>query len=398
MTTPTYFTGCVKDSPDDRDVAYVPRANVPGASTVVPPPSVDLSADFPPPFDQGASNTCSANATANGLGYLLRKVDPAAYAEEGAQSRLFVYWNARAKVAKSDTNVDQGIQIRDAVKAVALCNSVPETVWPFDPVQQRFMLEPSAAAKKAAKIPDVFRYRSVAQDLAQIREVLATGKPIVVGIEVREGVYSPDANGVVTMTGGFVGWHAVLLAGYDDATRLFKIQNSWGAAYGEGGYFFLSYDWVLNPATASDFWCLDFFDSPPAPALIDGPSSNVAIFNDATKTYLALRPDGAPAQTAEPFAWKRTLVEKTPDAYSLAAGSSLLSSAKVTRPLVSGPADDGSGRQRFAFVAVDGGFEISVPRGLDGSARNVVTANAAVPTLENPRHGPRQKWILKTVA
>jgi hypothetical protein len=398
MATPAYFTGCVKDTPDDRDVAYVQRVNVPGAAPIVPPPTVDLSADFPPPFDQGQSNTCSANATANGLGYLLKKAAPAAYDKEGAQSRLFIYWNARAKVAKSDTNVDQGIQIRDAVKAVAQFNSVPETTWPFAPVEQRFMLEPSAAAKKAAKTPDVFRYRSVAQDIGSVREVLASGKPIVLGIEVRQGAYSPDANGVVTMTGDFVGWHAVLLAGYDDATRLFKIQNSWGDWYGKAGYFFLSYDWVLNPATASDLWCLDFFDAPPAPAPIPGPSSTVTIYNDVAKAYLALRPDGAPTQSAEPFRWTRTLVEKTPGAYSLKAGSALLSSAKVTRPLVSTKADDGSGRQRFAFSAVDGGFEITVPRGLDGSTRNVVTANASIPTLETARHGPRQKWVVKPAA
>ena len=398
MDAKAYRTGCVKDVPDDRDVEYVPRSRVPGASPVAVPASVDLSPGFPPPFDQGQSNTCSANAASNALGYLLKKVDPASFDREGAQSRLFIYWVARAKIAKSPTNVDQGIQIRDAVKAVATYNSVPESLWEFAPVEQRFMLEPAEGVWEAAKTPDVFRYRSVAQDLAQIKEVLATGKPIVVGIEVRQGMYDAGPDGIVSMTGGFVGWHAVIIAGYDDATRRFKFQNSWGDWYGQKGFFYLDYGWVLDPNTASDFWALDFFETPPAPAPIPGPSSTVTIYNDATKTYLAMRPDGNPGQTAEPFDWTRTLVEKEPEAYSLAAGSALLSSAKVTRPLVAAPADDCSGRQRFAFSAVDGGFEITVPRGLDGSTRNVVTANAAVPTLECARHGPRQVWVVMPAA
>jgi hypothetical protein len=390
-------TGCVKDVPDDRDVEYVQRARVPGAAPVAVPAAFDLSAGFPPPFDQGQSNTCSANATSNALGYLLKKVDPASFDKEGPQSRLFIYWVARAKIANSPTNVDQGIQIRDAVKAVATYNSVPESLWGFAPVEQRFMLEPERGVWEAAKTPDVFRYRSVAQDLAQIKEVIATGKPIVVGIEVRQGMYEAGPDGVVSMTGGYVGWHAVVIVGYDDAARRFKFQNSWGDWYGQKGFFYLDYGWVLDPNTASDFWALDFFETPPAPAPLDGPSSRVTVYNEATKTYLAME-GGIPAQTAAPFEWTRKLVGRDPETYSFAVEGALLSSAKVTRPLVASPSDDGSGRQRFALSPVDGGFEIAVPYGLDGSLRNVVTANAAVPTLETKRNGPRQAWIVKPVA
>jgi|GEM_PF-2043777 hypothetical protein len=40
--------------------------------------------------------------------------------------------------------------------------------------------------------------------------------------------------------------HAVLLVGYDDANSCFKAKNSWGASWGENGYFRIAYDDVTD--------------------------------------------------------------------------------------------------------------------------------------------------------
>ena len=41
--------------------------------------------------------------------------------------------------------------------------------------------------------------------------------------------------------------HTMIAVGYDDARKAFRIQNSWGRAFGDGGYAWVSYDfWVRN--------------------------------------------------------------------------------------------------------------------------------------------------------
>lgn len=55
----------------------------------------------------------------------------------------------------------------------------------------------------------------------------------------RKGVYSRTSNQLM-------GHHAVLLIGYDDVEKLFIAKNSWGAGWGEAGYFRLAYDTVTD--------------------------------------------------------------------------------------------------------------------------------------------------------
>ncbi len=50
------------------------------------------------------------------------------------------------------------------------------------------------------------------------------------------------------------GGHAVMAVGYDDNTRLIKIRNSWGKEWGKKGYFFMPYDFIINPNYCDDFW------------------------------------------------------------------------------------------------------------------------------------------------
>ena len=57
------------------------------------------------------------------------------------------------------------------------------------------------------------------------------------------------------------GGHAVVAVGYDDNRKIgnekgaLKIRNSWGTAWGEGGYGWLPYTYI-EAGLADDFWSL----------------------------------------------------------------------------------------------------------------------------------------------
>ena len=52
------------------------------------------------------------------------------------------------------------------------------------------------------------------------------------------------------------GGHAVLCCGYDLPKRRFLVRNSWGKDWGLAGYFWMPFDYLLDPKLSDDFWVL----------------------------------------------------------------------------------------------------------------------------------------------
>jgi C1A family cysteine protease len=53
-----------------------------------------------------------------------------------------------------------------------------------------------------------------------------------------------------------LGGHAVMAAGYSDASKRFLIRNSWGMDWGKKGYFTIPYDYLGNRDLSDDFWTI----------------------------------------------------------------------------------------------------------------------------------------------
>ena len=51
-----------------------------------------------------------------------------------------------------------------------------------------------------------------------------------------------------------LGGHAILAVGYDDAKKALIVRNSWSAAWGDHGYFYMPYEVAGNSAASTDFW------------------------------------------------------------------------------------------------------------------------------------------------
>lgn len=58
---------------------------------------------------------------------------------------------------------------------------------------------------------------------------------IVLGTNWYVGMLTPDRSGVIHPTGRVVGGHAYVLCGVNRPRGLFRIVNSWGTSWGEGG-------------------------------------------------------------------------------------------------------------------------------------------------------------------
>lgn len=241
------------DLPDHRDLKLAPPTFSPAAL----PQSVDLRSGCPPVYDQGNLGSCTANAIGAAIQYLLlRDVS----LPDFMPSRLFIYYNER--VEEGDVDQDNGAQIRDGIKTVAKLGTTSEEDWPYDVA--RFAVKPSDQAFMNALTFNAFtqksvKYERVTQDLTHLKACLASGFPFVFGFSVFEGFESEE----VAKTGDLylpkpqekpVGGHAVMAVGYDDNIEQFLVRNSWGADWGNRGYFWMPYSYMTNPGLADDFW------------------------------------------------------------------------------------------------------------------------------------------------
>ena len=240
--------GWIPDLPDQRDRVFAARPATLGAL----PPRVDLRAQCPPVYDQGALGSCTANAIAGALQFDEMKQ---AEADAFTPSRLFIYYNER--VIEGTVDEDAGAMLRDGIKSVARQGAPHETLWPYQ--IRKFRDKPNAAAYTDAAKHQALLYQRVPRTIEQIKGCLADGYPFVFGFSVYESFESAGVSrtGDVPMPKAretLLGGHAVLAVGYDDATSRIVLRNSWGTDWGRTGYGTMPYDYLLDDGLSDDFW------------------------------------------------------------------------------------------------------------------------------------------------
>ena len=246
--------GWLPDRPDHRDLLYAAIAR-PLKKKV--PKSVDLRPQCSPVEDQGQLGSCTANALVGNL-ELLEKKSGRAVTD---LSRLFVYYNERA--LEGTLNEDAGAFLRDGIKVLVKQGVCTEKKWPYNIA--RFANKPPAACYQEALNHQVTSYHRILT-LPQMKMCLAEGYPFVFGFTVYESFESAS----VARTGQVdlpkpseqaVGGHAVMAAGYDDATRRFLVRNSWAADWGLHGYFTMPYDYLADRNLSDVFWTIRAFEN-----------------------------------------------------------------------------------------------------------------------------------------
>jgi C1A family cysteine protease len=255
VTTVEKAYGCVRDAPDARDRAYVPRQTIAGTPAAVPI-KVDLRTKYSSitVYNQGLLSSCTAHAAAYAYHYtekmqqLERKFHP---------SRMFIWHTTRALTG--DQGKNEGCTLRNTMKALAATGVCTEGRWPYRLLKYDNK-PPSACFAEAAQCR-VTEYLSVTP--ATMKAAIASGHPVVFGFDVKSsfdgiGMFChgkmpmPDAGEKTT------GSHAVVAVGYDDAMEFegggrggYICRNSWGKIWGDDGYFYMPYAYLAAGYTHS---------------------------------------------------------------------------------------------------------------------------------------------------
>jgi len=215
------------------------------------PQIIDLRSRFPEPFDQGELGSCTANALCSVMSYDLSC--------SFIGSRLFVYYNER--MLENDIGDDAGAQLSDGILTLQKYGVCSEKTWPYD--ISKFTLKPPNNAYIEAKQHVALKVSNISNDITSMKTSLANGFPFVVGIKVFDEFESDEVakTGIVplpTELSNCIGGHAVVCVGYNDIKKQWIMRNSWGNSWGDNGYFYLPYLYLLDSELASDLWNIQY--------------------------------------------------------------------------------------------------------------------------------------------
>ena len=219
------------------------------------PQKVDLR-KFLTSIEEQVGNSCVANAMAGAYEYLAKRE----LGEASDVSRLFIYYNARYIDDSHDK--DGGSYMEYAIKGLQEYGACSEELWAND--YEYVNEEPPTEAYDQGSNFKIVEAEYIATDLDLWRETLSDGYPIAFALNTFKSFDDACKNkGRVSMPKNTDeeraehGWHAMLCVGYSDIDKVFIVRNSWGEAWGDKGYCYIPYNYVINQEyNAHDSWII----------------------------------------------------------------------------------------------------------------------------------------------
>jgi C1A family cysteine protease len=270
--------GWLPDLPDYRDFSpeheeikpMVQDVGLGEPDRVTLPAAVDLRQWLSPIEDQGTLGSCTAQAGAGLIEYYERR----AFKSHIDASRLFLYKTTRNLLGWTG---DTGAFLRTTMGAMVLFGVCPEKYWPYTTEEVHFDQEPPAFCYAFAQNYQAIKFfrldppgTPLSTILHRIKAFTAAGLPPMFGFTVFSSIAQAGSTGKIPFpcpAEQVLGGHGILVAGYDDAMQITNsicaqdtigallIRNSWGTGWGDNGYGWLPYDYVLH-GMARDWWTL----------------------------------------------------------------------------------------------------------------------------------------------
>jgi C1A family cysteine protease len=233
-------------------------------------------------MDQGSLGSCTANSLVQGRfsrqAMAIQESNPllsvdAAKKQAMMGSRLWLYYEER--VLEGTVNQDGGASLYSGMQVMHTKGLASEGDWPY--IITKYKQKPSDRSYKnalpyidTAELSALYINSRSPDVIDQMKMALSQKYMLSVGIML----YTSFQSATVQSTGKvslpdlkkekFIGGHAVLVVGYKENKKEFKLANSWGEGWGKRGFFTLPYEYFNpNNELVSEIWKVDAIN--PAP-------------------------------------------------------------------------------------------------------------------------------------
>lgn len=210
------------------------------------PASFDLSSFLPEIGNQGRLGSCTAWATAYyGRSLLFNFAENSSRTQGVRLSPSYIY-NQLTQGQCKGTSIAQSLQ---------LLVDQGSSEWDLFPYQATGCnLQPTANQRDNAnnfKMGD-FKILSGINLVDEVKTLITQGKPVVVAMGLDPEFGKKDSFGLSAYRPHQVqkekifGSHAMLVVGYSNQYKAFKLVNSWGEGWGDGGFVWVDYEAFEN--------------------------------------------------------------------------------------------------------------------------------------------------------
>lgn len=209
--------------------------------------------------NQGHTNSCVANALVGALELLARKDSR----EATDLSRMFLYYNAR-KIGGME-QMDDGTLVNHAMAALLAYGICEERMWPFmhsavnqEPTQACYSNATHYKAVKIARTPNKLMLTALANELPVSFAIVLPAECYGIGKD-SGACPAPETLPMQSPAGG----HAMLAVGYDLDQQTYLVRNSWGAGFGDGGYWTIPFAVMERYAIADQYFTIGQIEAAP---------------------------------------------------------------------------------------------------------------------------------------
>jgi C1A family cysteine protease len=217
----------------------------------------------PAVYDQGDMGSCVLNSTCGAANIVL--------AVEGLSttmlSRLFLYWQCRLQMGT--TTQDSGTYTHLAVDRVGNIGVCEESIWPYADSNLTNSPTPDTYPEASDnKFTAWFNIDALAPDggtdrLTQMETAIRSNHPVIYGSPVSSAIQNYQPGQILTIpdSSDIIGGHSTCFTGvhYVDGARVWVVRNSWGAAWGNSGYFLMDDAWA-GWTELDDLWVMTRMD------------------------------------------------------------------------------------------------------------------------------------------
>lgn len=236
-------------------VAYDGYGNTGSASVTVTkntvvtnPPDTVISNGYimstPPVADQGSEGSCVAFS----VGYAARSID--------------WYYKTQAASYSTAVNIFSPEFLYNQIKFSSECTSGSSMQMALDFVQANgictYQLMPYSSSNGCASLPSIEQRTEAAlykiggyvkmytTDAIAIKTMLSTNKAVIVSLMTDNQFTNARTDFLWNSSTEYTIAHSVILCGYDDNLKAYRIMNSYGTGWGGAGFCWIGYEFFLT--------------------------------------------------------------------------------------------------------------------------------------------------------
>ncbi|MBX2924936.1 MAG: C1 family peptidase [Chitinophagaceae bacterium] len=240
-----------QDNPDE-----IPSNIFLGLGNNTLPSSFSVKTKLPPIGDQGQYGTCVTWAVGYNMKTTLNAIDKNWSASTLADARnqtspkdLFLAIPAADK--GSDCN---GTNFEPAFMQLINRGSASLSSVPYTNMGNCGQSPDAGVAGEAGK-NKLNNFRKISMDVTEIKTYLSQNRPVVFGAKLSDNFMTWRGDQVLTSHSTFTNVgpharHAMMIIGYDDnkgPNGAFQVVNSWGNVWGDNGFIWIDYNFMINP-------------------------------------------------------------------------------------------------------------------------------------------------------